>query len=629
MAIMDLRAPFVHLPRWSRRPSGLLVPTEVNRPVIRTDLPPLPDGLALPEPSLVVIGRPVSSFDQFRVFVDEAALGLKTSTYADLVGYVSSLTCEPVMVALAKVIAEVRNLRGDTEAQLKLADRIFADGDLSRRFKRFVKSHPGDVEILTEQHLNALQRLLLIHGKYGAVESDVGGQQADFNKAVLATTCLTAMHDLAGQDPDASQGEWLAYLVQNGTYNRVNAILGEMVRPQILFADISTEPGAKDHQDFCPIDEWFQADFGFTLAEQLALGLGVLGRSNILDEDVDLDERSLIGADFLQGLANQLGRSTTGARELLVGTRDWYRDRFEDGNQSIERAAWERVPFEQKPLYALSSGLLLVVSPHAITSWVGDGFYHRALASARKRAQVERFQRFYGHLVETYVMRVLESAAPPGSSGIGPVVSGDKMYGPKRRRVKSPDVAVAVGTDLILVEVASGRFTQATLREGDIEAARDDMRKLLFKKIGQLGDRIQDLFDELWIPDGLQLSEIERIWPVVVTADVTQNELLWNEIASISPKVFEDPRVRPLNIFDLADVELWAAIAEEGSGLLGILEKRAQSEYGQLELKRFVQASAEYHGEYRPSILVRRWNELTAEVAESLGFDPPPLEITE
>jgi hypothetical protein len=63
------------VPAWHERPSGLLVPTNVDRPAVQPSDDRPPPGVELPQPELFVRGRVPSSFEQFRTYPDEAALG--------------------------------------------------------------------------------------------------------------------------------------------------------------------------------------------------------------------------------------------------------------------------------------------------------------------------------------------------------------------------------------------------------------------------------------------------------------------------------------------------------------------------------------------------------------------------
>jgi hypothetical protein len=108
-------------------------------------------------------------------------------------------------------------------------------------------------------------------------------------------------------------------------------------------------------------------------------------------------------------------------------------------------------------------------------------------------------------------------------------------YGPGNGK-RTPHIWVDCGPDLLLIEVTSGRFTLPTLIEGDPDKAAADLTRLLFKKLDQLGRRIDDLLAGESAPPDVELERVERIWPVVVTADMLQNDLLCQEIKSRLPE---------------------------------------------------------------------------------------------
>ncbi|MGH2955435.1 MAG: hypothetical protein ACRDL6_00370, partial [Solirubrobacterales bacterium] len=137
---MNWRDVLPGVPAWHERPSGLLVPTNVDRPAITEGGDGLPPGVELPRPDLVVLARPPSSFKYFRTYPDEAALGYPISTPEDLAYAAGHLTFETGMVALARLAAHVEHMRGETRAQLSLAETVFGDGDLVVRLTRFAQA---------------------------------------------------------------------------------------------------------------------------------------------------------------------------------------------------------------------------------------------------------------------------------------------------------------------------------------------------------------------------------------------------------------------------------------------------------------------------------------------------------
>ncbi len=607
------------VPAWHQRPSGLLVPTNVDRPAVTEGSDRPPPGVELPQPDLLVLARPPSSFEQFRTYPDEAGLGLPTSTPEDLAYAAGHLNFETGMVALAKLAAHVDHLRGNTRTQLTLAETVFGDDDLVARLTRFAQSVNFELEVFPPQHIAALQRLLVLHGRDAPVEdARRGHEQVIFNRIFFAMASLSDDSGLGPIEEEGTRERWLAYLIKNGTYNSRDAPMETLTRPQTLFLETAAE--LRDHRDFCPVDEWFIEDYGLSISEQYTLGFAALATANIMTESLGLDERSLLGADFFTDLAGRLGQDPDQVMEIITAPRSWYAERFAAGEQTKTRAAWERTPFEVRPVLRLDSGAFVVISPWAITSWIGDGFFHRALASARRRRQSERLLRFYGALVERYALQTLQQVHPePRLPGSGRV-SGDRPYGPGNGK-RTPDICVDCGPDLVLIEVTSGRFTLPTLVEGDPEKAARDLTRLLWEKLDQLGRRIDDLLAGDWSPPDVDLNSVERIWPVLVTADMLQNDLLWQEIKGRMPEGLTRPRVRHLTLLDLPDVEQLAALVEHGFGLRDLLARKSASPYAEMDLRRFVYDTADIPHKVRLATVEERWIQTMVRVVELVGLD--------
>jgi hypothetical protein len=109
--------------------------------------------------------------------------------------------------------------------------------------------------------------------------------------------------------------------------------------------------------------------------------------------------------------------------------------------------------------------------------------------------------------------------------------------------------------------------------------------------------------------------------PVVVTADMLQNDLLWQEIKSRLPEGLGRARVQQLTLLDLPDVELLGALVEQGFGLYDLLARKAGRPYAEMDLRRFVYDSADIPHRVRLATVEERWIQTMVRVTELLGFD--------
>jgi len=133
--------------------------------------------------------------------------------------------------------------------------------------------------------------------------------------------------------------------------------------------------------------------------------------------------------------------------------------------------------------------------------------------------------------------------------------------------------------------------------------------------------RIDDLLAGEWSPPDVDLNSVERIWPVLVTADMLQNDLLWQEISARMPEGLTRPRVQHLTLLDLPDVEQLAALVERGFGLRDLLARKAASPYAEMDLRRFVYDTPAIPHKVRLATVEERWIQTMVRVAELLGID--------
>lgn len=610
----------IQIPQFAQRPSGLIVPVVTDRPVVSGGGGRFADGNPIAGDAFFIMAPPPSELEQMRLVLDESGVGYSVSNADALIQMVSNLGFETGMLAISRLACHAWQMRGDTDAQLSLAPEIFGDRRLVDAIERLAQSEPGRLEVFPEQHAAVLQRLLVLYGRDARLGETKDGEQRIFNRAWLAAAFPSSQLDGDAPDPVEGRPHWIAYFLQNGIYNRSEDSLSSMIRPHILLGDIARSSALRDHPQFCEVDDWHRAAYGYGLSEQFALGIAIASKAGVFKDSVPIRERSVVNRAYFSDVVERLGGGLDQAKELIVADRDWYRVEFESHGDNLPTMAWDRVPFEARPLLELSGGELVATSPRAVESWLGDGIYHRTLAAARARDSVSRFQGFYGALVEEYVLQVLRHVHPESSPVAPCQVFGEQPYG-RGNGKRSPDVAVACGPDLILIEVCSGRFTLRTVIEGSPDAALAEVERLVIGKSKQLGRRIADFRAGDWGLPGVDPNHVHRIWPIVVSADVMQNQLLWDEIRSQLGSDLRQPKVQPLTLLDLAELEHVAALVERGHGLVGLISAKAKGPYAELDFRRFVADTPGLPEEIRLSLLDDRWAVEMHGAAEAFGFD--------
>ncbi len=228
------------------------------------------------------------------------------------------------------------------------------------------------------------------------------------------------------------------------------------------------------------------------------------------------------------------------------------------------------------------------------------------------------YTRFVGDLLEEWALELVRSVY----AGDRPV-GGGRVYGeqPYAEGQLTPDVAIDLGPDLVLIEVRSGYLNRRLRVSGHVEEFRNDLDRVVLRKVRQLGNRIAELLAGRAALLDVDLAHVERIWPILVTADITQTEPLHDLIEGALPEAYGDRRVQSLLVCDPEDLELLMGMVEGGASLTDILDRRQRGRYANLELKRWLLEDPGSPGERRPSHALERWERVTGAVREVLQLE--------
>lgn len=351
-----------------------------------------------------------------------------------------------------------------------------------------------------------------------------------------------------------------------------------------------------------------------------------------MNGSVDDLRPGVLAPDWINVVAEALAISPEDVRALLTADRAWYASTFTEIENTLglgedtARAGWNRAPFEMRPLLRLASGELLLWSPGPLTAWMTDGVYHRYHDAAKAIGRGDGFRTFFGWLTEEYVREALREAHPGDRPPGGGRLLDETEYSTPRGDRRSPDAAIDLGTDLVLIEVFSGRLTLPTRVAGTPGQVSDNLENLVLSKARQLSNRIDDFLDgTLTYPD-VDSQYVERVWPVLVTGTgLLMNEALANSIRDALGEHLRQPGVQYLTILDLADVEQLCGLVERGHSVAEILRRKLGG-YAELDFGRMVHDDPHLDHTARSAGSERRIRKAFAMVAERFGWDPALLD---
>jgi hypothetical protein len=578
------------------------------------------------EPVLAPLSRLPSAFEQVGVFVDEHALGIQPLAPVEVEALIREVGFEPAVWGLAALLRAIDNIERTPGAQLALARKIYADDHVVALIADALNAGRGDV-VLAEQQLVSVTRLAILAARPLEMSDSANANGAALERAILASgsLVLSDRERLTGEPPD--ELELTSNLLQIGAFCAREPLAEALGRTAHLFGDRARSEAARQRHDYVDLTM-----LGHDVETQLALGLAALGHSDALTGSLEDLRPGLLAPDWTGVVARAVGVSPADVADLLIADRGWYATTFDAIETALglsdetARAGWNRVPLEMRPFLRLASGQLLLWSPGALTAWMTDGVYHRFHDAAKACGRGNDFRTFYGWLVEEYVGDVLREAHPGARPPGGGRVLDEVRYATPDGHRKSPDVAVDLGPDLVLFEVASGRLTLPTRVVGTPEKVFGNLDNIVLGKARQLSRRIDDLLGGRLVYPDVSVTHVERIWPVLVTGTgLLMNEALANRIREDLRDHLRQPRVQYLTVLDLADLEQLCALVERGHSVAGILERKLGG-YAELDFRRMVHDDPHLDHEARSAGSKRRIGEAFATVAERLGLDPSQLD---
>jgi hypothetical protein len=558
-------------------------------------------------------------------YIDEDALGLTTSSAGSLRDCLADVPLVEGLVLAAAITARVRAARYDVDAHLALARELCGGAPIFARITKFVGEHERPV-VFAEQNCMILQRLLI----EAAADAPPGQPRTDDNNLAIVRALFGAS-SIAGQASERAEADlktpedFLALFIQNGAYNSTRNPIGEIARAQELFERLARR--ADLQVPGCPVDEWMAEDYGLDIAEQFNLGFAVSAITHAWHDDPR--SKLYVSPENFDDLLLKLGLLDRRhqALELISATREQFQAEFAAAGTSVEHLAWETRPFMRHPCLRTSDDGLVLTSAKAMQSWLTDGFYYRLLTSAQRRSVNDGgrtsnlFTSLAGSLLEAYELEVMRSVLP-GARPLGAGrVRGEQPYG-RGDGKRTSDVAVDLGQDLVLFEVSNSRLRADTLILGDNERVKADLDRMISKKIKQLDGCIEALLaGEATIP-GVDISDVLRIWPVIVTAgEITQTDELWTFIDRESGGRLDQPKVQPLTLLDVEDYDQLCALIEDGHSLYHLLDRKLQPAFRRRELAVWLDHDPGAPGQTQPPNMVKAtFDRTTARLLDTADF---------
>ncbi len=164
-------------------------------------------------------------------------------------------------------------------------------------------------------------------------------------------------------------------------------------------------------------------------------------------------------------------------------------------------------------------------------------------------------------------------------------VHRDHTYETNEGERRTPDVAIDLTPDLVLIEVTSSRLTEKSIVDADPDSVRTDIQKVVIEKVEQLGGAIRDLRTGVAVLPDVDIEAIERIWPIVVSSEgLFQTPTLWAHVRGAVVESLAQAKVQPLTLLDIEDVEELFGMIVDGHSIIDLLRSKTSEFWREREL---------------------------------------------
>jgi hypothetical protein len=541
--------------------------------------------------------------DQIFAYATQEELGLEEISSRTVIDALREIPFWPAMRTLARYQRDLWPVQIDQDGQRELLHRWYGDGT---PFVEKAESFLGGSHLrvlFTEQQLFALQKLALLNSAEGDVAEELSSTQYLALMIAMAAVPGTVLHPL-DELAESTESEgviddlWFRLFVGHGGLVGKGNLAHEFARQYHLYQVLANSPEAQADVDACPIDTWLAEVYGLSFIEMQGIAFGLYAGSHVADTT---HVPAVVDVNYFA--TTKLASKAEAGLDALSAEPDWYRSIFRDTEDDSRRLAFDITPFFQRPAIRIPGGAVMPIAPRALEVWLGaSGAYYRLFDIARSKGDVVRnkFQRLHGRLVERHVQKAVAAAfhMPESNSLWVPGAVHDAIvYQTSDGERETPDVAIDLGQDLVLIEVTGGRPTQKSLVDADLDAIKRDIDKLLENKIRQLGDRIRDLQDRPETIPGVEMPHVNRIWPIVVSSEALfQTPTLWEYLRRDALMALNQAKVQPLTLLDLEELEHFIGLAQQSGALIPMLESKTSEMWQERDFKSWYDGAGQIYG---------------------------------
>lgn len=248
---------------------------------------------------------------------------------------------------------------------------------------------------------------------------------------------------------------------------------------------------------------------------------------------------------------------------------------------------WDYSQFQKKPILRTPRGLVVLDKKYLVEK-VSLGLYWVLHDHYREKGFMTQWTQAWGAMLERLALDLLMPHALPIIGG-GNTAFTDEQQKAALGSGRNVELVIDFLDLVVYFEVVSAQWKTGTYIEQDEQAFKEDLEKIVFKKLRQLSGAIQLLFEN---PNRLLGHVVSRrILPVVVAGEYLS---MTPEIRSIidnyvrSEKLFIDGRISKAVIVNIGELEMLQGAQEHGIFLKDLLIRWQNSSLSTMPLKNWL-----------------------------------------
>lgn len=456
--------------------------------------------------------------------------------------YVRQVSRDEILLVCATALSKVAGKRDEERAEA----RVFAEMLVEPRKTRATSLIERGRVIYTREAVLALAKLAIAYG--------AETHTAELPLPALVPLMLIGIHDVfSSVSPDFAQPAPGVFSAELVAFLTANQALHRTVDVSTLLASYGARWGNPGDSRMMEVSNAFEAELGFAVKEQAAFALAcwslveaqggrIFERSWLRALGFDPDHIELILAENAISIAD--ADAAIRKNELTGGAFNWNFDTF-----------------ERYPIIKIADDRYLILDTDLLlTKAFGWNPLYQLCGKTGQRNQT--FEGHLEHNAEEYALAIL-----------------DQMYGqttPSRLFVeaelqemkpgaKCADAAIDFGARWVVLDVTAARVPRNVLL-GNPEGT-DHLLAMVVRKLEQVASTAQLLTTHRRILTGAEDLYPIKIYPVVVMAEgYTANPVTLSEVRRLVAETdwFDGLNVAPIELFDLAELEMVETLAETG-----------------------------------------------------------------